>query len=107
MYTKLYPDEISSRTNGTSLSGNIYTTYSELVKLFGEPTYHWPSDDGEVQKEWVFEDEDKNVFNIYDWKTYDWKYTMYKNEKWNVGSKGSPTDFILWVEERLRGVTNV
>ena len=102
MYIKLNADEVGSKTNGSSLSGNIYTTYSELVKFFGSPTYQEPSGDDKVQKEWVFEDEDKNIFTVYDWKTYDVNYTMNENQKWNVGSKVSAYNFIEWVERKLK-----
>lgn len=101
MYTKLYADEVSSEINGTSLSGNIYTTYSELVNALGDPTYSTPSGDNKVQKEWVFKDKNGNGFTIYDWKTYDVEYTTSALATWNIGSKVDVSNFIEWLKSKL------
>ena len=57
----------SESTVGTSLQGYLDTTYSNLIKIFGEPHYG-RSGDGKVQCEWHFEFEDGEVFTIYDYK---------------------------------------
>lgn len=74
-------------TTGTSLKGYLVgVTYNDLVQTFGQPTYPNRSEDDKVQKEWVFSWKD-NTYTIYDWKTYDEKYTIYQLTKWNVGAK--------------------
>jgi hypothetical protein len=101
-YVKLSADEVGKKTNGTSLSGYLpKVTYSQLVEIFGEPTLGEPSGDNKVQKEWVFEDEDRDIFTVYDYKTYDENYTMYENTDWHVGSKVPVGEFIAWVERNL------
>ena len=48
-------------TNGTYKVGSLTgVSYWDLKKAFGEPTHSTPSGDDKVQKEWVFEFEDKN-----------------------------------------------
>ena len=56
--------------NGTSFHGHeILTTYNELVKHFGEPTYVNGIEE-KSQFDWVLEHEIGFVFTIYDWKEY-------------------------------------
>jgi hypothetical protein len=99
-------DEMSApSTQGTSLKGYVNLTYNQLVEVLGEPTFKEESGDGKTQKEWVveFKDEwgDKNVFTIYDWKTYDVEYTMNELNRFNVGGKTSAYDFINYLEGRF------
>jgi len=54
------------KANGTSLSGEIETSYKNLVKLFGKP--NGGSDNYKVSSEWVLEDDLGNVATIYDYK---------------------------------------
>jgi hypothetical protein len=86
---------------GSSLKGEIGGfTYSRLVEVLGEPTFPEASDDGKVQKEWVFT-YGGNVFTIYDWKTYDEEYTTTRLYSWNVGGHSAAYDFILAVTKKL------
>lgn len=90
---------------GTSLKGYLSGyTYSQLVEALGEPTFPEASDDGKVQKEWVFSD-DGLVFTIYDWKTYNEECTTTQLQGWNVGGKTSAYNFIAWVEKQLNKQT--
>jgi len=68
-------------------------SYEELVSVLGEPTYPDASGDDKVQKEWVILFNGQ-VFTIYDWKTYDERYTMEENTDWNVGGKSTANYFI-------------
>tara|TARA_R110000772_G_scaffold62600_2_gene140680 strand:- start:1355 stop:1678 length:324 start_codon:yes stop_codon:yes gene_type:complete len=87
-------------TNGTYKVGSLTEiSYWDLKKAFGEPTYSTPSGDDKVQKEWVFEFEDKN-FTIYDWKTYDERYTVEELRTWSIGGKSSSIDFETAVLKR-------
>lgn len=101
-YTTLTPTQVNSKANGTSLSGYLpKVTYRQLVEILGEPTYNEPSGDNKVQREWVLEDEDGDVFTVYDWKTYDEFYTTNHNTRWHVGSKVPAGEFIAWIERKL------
>ena len=52
-----------------------------------------------MQKEWVV-DFDGEIYTIYDWKTYDERYTMEELTNWNVGGKTSALDFIEYIESK-------
>jgi len=85
---------------GTCLQGYLASgiKFNDLHKAFGTPTYNQPSGDGKVQREWVFEYKG-NIFTIYDWKTYDLNYTLNEYDRWHVGGKTSPDEFIAIVEK--------
>ena len=82
--------------SGTSLCGNVETTYDRLVEVFGEPTYSDPSDDGKVDTEWNLEfrvlTDYCNITNecvveyitatVYNWKTGG---TPREKYAWHVG----------------------
>lgn len=51
---------------GTSYKGDLTTTYSKLVELFGEPRK--ASGDGKVDAEWKVEFENGEVASIYNYK---------------------------------------
>jgi len=90
-----------SLVGGTSRKGKLVGFgYSELVDLMGEPTFTTASGDGKVQKEWVIVD-GKNVFTIYDWKTYNEQYTMKELTVWHIGGKTSAYEFIDKMESKL------
>ena len=92
-------------TTGTSLKGYVCATYDQLVDLLGRPTFPEESGDGKVQVEWVveFEDEfgDKNLFTIYDWKTYNREFTEMQLAMFNVGSKAYAGHFINYLESQI------
>ena len=55
-------------TNGTHLQGYVKATYGELQEVLGEPE---ESDGYKVSGQWTFEDENGQVFTLYDWKATD------------------------------------
>lgn len=72
--------------SGTSLRGEVKTTYDQLVSVFGLPLYG-PNDNGDkVTCEWCLEFEDGTVATIYDWKTDSTPYDLYS---WHIGGKNS------------------
>jgi len=76
--------------NGTSLKGRIVTTYDELVRVFGAPTYG-PEDSGDkVTCEWCIKFRDGTIATIYDWKEI---YTPRGEYGWHIGGlKGEAVD---------------
>jgi len=101
LYKIQNPENAIDQINGTSLKGYIIGyTYSQLVEIMGEPTFSEESGDSKVQKEWVIRD-GKDVFTIYDWKTYDNQYTTTELTRWNVGGKVYAGDFIEKIEKKL------
>lgn len=99
---KLEKDQVGKDTWGSSLKGYIKCNYQDLVRVLGEPTYSDPSGDNKVQKEWVIKHKGK-IFTIYDWKTFDPEYTMTELDEFHIGGKGSAYDFILELEEMIKG----
>jgi hypothetical protein len=90
---------------GTSLIGHVNTSYAKLVKAFGEPI---ESDGYKVSGEWVFEDDDGNVFTLYDWKStnlYDPGYPSISEfrarpeARFHIGgnNKSAVLDFERWL----------
>ena len=69
---------------GTSLQGYVNTTFAELVRVFGAPTYgpNEPSGDGKVTCEWCLEFSDGTVATIYDWKEGS---TPMEKYSWHIG----------------------
>jgi len=99
--TKLNQNDAINRIAGTSLKGYINEyTYSQLVAALGEPTFNTASDDGKVQKEWVF-DYNGDVFTIYDWKTYSEEFTTQNLDTWNVGGKTNASGFLDAFAEQM------
>lgn len=98
----LNQEEVGNKTNGSSLKGYISITYPQLVSLLGEPTYSAESGDNKVQKEWVVEF-DEDVFTIYDWKTFDEKYTMNELDEFHIGGRTDANDFIEALENKNKG----
>lgn len=72
--------------------------YSDLIRIFGEPTYNEPSGDGKTQVEWWIKFE-SNYFTIYDWKTYDREYTLNELEYWSIGGSTDPYKLIEFVNK--------
>ena len=94
--TNKNPSEVVKLISGTSLKERLVGfNYKQLIAAFGEPTFDSPSDDGKVNKEWVFKRKsDGAVFTLYDWKTYDVDYTMTLLQNWNIGSKVYAGEFV-------------
>ena len=81
------PNEYAS-VLGTSLKASFKASYSELIGLFGEPPFIDGPED-KITVEWAIEDEDGNVFTIYDWKYYFGSVinlAMAGEIEWNVGA---------------------
>jgi hypothetical protein len=74
--------------NGSSRAGEINRTYMDLVTGLGVPTFDEESGDGKVQVEWVCVFK-RNVFTIYDWKTYDREFTEWDLQQFHIGSKSA------------------
>ena len=102
---EVYDEMTAPDTTGTSLSGYINATYQELVDALGEPTFNEESGDGKTQVEWIVTFEnifgEKNVFTIYDWKTYSRDYTENKLDRFNVGGKGYAGEVISHIESLI------
>ena len=97
------------KSSGTSLSGEVTTSYKRLVKLFGKPE-DYTQDGYKVAFTWVVEDDKGRVGTIYDWKVtnmYDpsgitpaalKKLTSYD---WHIGSsEGGYTP--SWIGDMMR-----
>ena len=83
------------KTVGTCFQGTVKTTFNELVKVFGEPTFTDASPYEKVNAEWTVEakDKDKTVFTIYNWKDgyiptdeYDWHIGGYDFNAFSVAT---------------------
>jgi hypothetical protein len=81
MAKKTYKD-----TDGTSFHGvTIRATVDQLTKAFGEP-YDSNSGEDKVNFVWDMENNEGEVFTIYDWK----EYRVLKSDEivtWHIGAK--------------------
>jgi len=81
MAKKTYKD-----TDGTSFQGvTIRATVDQLTKAFGEP-YDSNSGEDKVNFVWDMENNEGEVFTIYDWK----EYRVLKSDEivtWHIGAK--------------------
>jgi hypothetical protein len=68
-------------TNGTSLQGYVFTTYSYLRDILGEPNQ---DNCDKVTCYWDIEFSDRSVATIYDWKT---NSTPLGSYHWHIGGK--------------------
>ena len=96
-YNKITKQENALKLiGGTSLKDRLVGfNYKQLVAAFGEPTFPTESDDGKIQKQWVFvRTKDNVVFTIYDWKTYDENFTTTMLQSWNIGSTEYAGEFV-------------
>ena len=90
-------------SNGTSFHNSTITaSVNELIAALGEPQYQ--SNDGEdkVNFEWDCETEEGAVFTIYDWKTYNIRFSIESLERWNIGGKVYAADFIEYIEKQIK-----
>lgn len=69
---------------GTYIGIRILTTYNEIVKQFGEPTFG-QSGDKKVTYEWFLKTSYGEVISIYDWKEYR-DFAKNENIWWNVAA---------------------
>ena len=96
--------------SGTSLKGEVRTTYSKLETLFGTPSYSTGDPYEKTQTEWVL---DGKVFYTDQWGEKDWEYikaTVYNwktgftptgEYDWHIG--GDSYDAVEFVQEILNG----
>ena len=96
--------------SGTSLRGEVRTTYSKLETLFGTPSYSTGDPYEKTQTEWVL---DGKVFYTDQWGEKDWEYikaTVYNwktgftptgEYDWHIG--GDSYDAVEFVQEILDG----
>jgi|LakMenEpi03Aug12_release.lakeMendotaPanAssembly.Ray.scaffolds.fasta_scaffold330211_2 hypothetical protein len=98
--TALNAEQASGKTNGSSLKGYIACKYADLISLLGQPAYG-QSGDEKVNFDWVVEF-GGNYFTIYDWKTYNVRYSTESLNQWNVGGKVSAVDFIEYIEKQIK-----
>lgn len=98
--TTLNKEQASDKTHNSSLKGYIFCKYADLISLLGQPT-HGQSGDEKVNFEWVVEFKG-NYFTIYDWKTYNVRFSIENLDQWNIGSKVNAADFIEYIEKRIK-----
>jgi len=95
--------------NGTHLQGHIMVAPAFLIEKFGQPQ---KSDGYKVSGEYSFENEEGEVFTLYDWKCtelYD-SYGTPVREFWNtwvpiqfnIGGKSPAFDFITWLQGEVQ-----
>ena len=95
--------------NGTCRQSEIMAAPARLIELFGKPTY---CDGYKVSGEYVFEDEEGNVFTLYDWKyttLYSPEYGIHPTVFWagttpvqfNIGAQVYAGDFTEWLKDQL------
>lgn len=88
----VYNKENVPNTAGTHKLASLQNVgFTDLVQMFGSPTFKEPSGDNKVQVEWVIK-HDNSVYTIYDWKTYDVIYTLEELDTWSIGGKGAVSD---------------
>lgn len=102
-YKKLNEERALEKIGGTSLKDRLNGwSYKQLVQAFGDPTFPTQNGDGKIQKEWVFERGDGNIFTLYDWKTGSEDNTLNFNRTWNVGSKVYAGEFVEDLIKQLK-----
>jgi hypothetical protein len=107
-FKKLTKEDARYSAAGTSLKGYLKTgiQFTDLYQTLGEPTFK-PEDsgDGKIQYEWVIEYKG-DIFTIYDWKTYDERYTVEEYDRWHVGGKVYSGDFEDLIEQLVKKKTH-
>lgn len=98
--TALDKEQARGVTQGTSLKGYINCKYADLISLLGQPVLG-PSGDEKVNFDWVVEFRG-NYYTIYDWKTYNVRFSIESLDQWNVGSKVYAGDFIEYIEKQIK-----
>jgi hypothetical protein len=101
---------------GTSLQGEVTTSFAKLLLAFGKPTYtgrRGNGGDGKVSTEWVFRDPATgDTFTIYDYKAtslYDPDAPSVKafrelpEYEWHIGAKNKAAAerFIVWLRAQV------
>lgn len=77
-------------------------TYKQIKKALGKPTFKPISScDSKVQYEWVVLYDGK-IFRVYDWKTYDKKYTKKSLTTWSIGGTSSCDWFLQTLVAKIQ-----
>lgn len=83
----------ASNINGTSLQGYIEASYSELVAVFGAPSYGPDDEDSDkVTCAWELELEGGTVATIYDWKE---SKTPRDTYRWHIGGYNKAAETLI------------
>jgi hypothetical protein len=72
----------AASVNGTGFRDYLTSNYSELVTIFGPPTYGPNADLDKTTCEWHLEFEDGTIVTIYDWKN---NRTSFADHRWHIG----------------------
>ncbi len=63
--------QTTKTSNGSSFHGIVIeATLEQLVHILGSPRYSHNDGKDKVNFDWIMENEDGEVFTVYDWKTY-------------------------------------
>ena len=100
-----------SSAGGTSLQGEVRTTYSTLENLFGKPSFSTGDPYEKTQTEWVL---DGKVFYTDQWGEKDWEYIKATVYNWKTGGStpigeydwhvgGDSYDAVEFVREIING----
>ena len=79
----------SKAPSGTSFHGDVFNaSVSDLRKILGIPVLETNDGGDKVNFEWVMENEEGEVFTVYDWKEY---RVLDENEliEWHIGGHSS------------------
>ena len=79
----------SKTPNGTSFHDDVFNaSVSDLRKILGTPESETNDGEDKVNFEWVMENEEGEVFTVYDWKEY---RVLDENEliEWHIGGHSS------------------
>lgn len=95
----LSADQVWNKTNGTRYQDTIETSYFNLIKLFGLPTF------GKGDKtlcEWVLQNTLGDIVTIYDWKSKTNDPELVS--RWNLGGNGDTYSnvFLDHVMEKIK-----
>ncbi len=74
--------------NGTSFHDmTVIATPQELITILGTPIYNNNTGEDKVNMEWICENNDGEIFTVYDWKEY---RSISNDEKieWHIGGHG-------------------
>jgi hypothetical protein len=99
-----------ANAGGTSFKDSIHVAPQALIAAFGEPV---KSDGYKVSGEYVFRNDEGEVFTVYDWKMttlYDGENTLRPHDLWDlespiefhIGGKTGAGAFIEWLKRRVR-----
>jgi len=96
--------------NGSHRQSEVYASPARLIEKFGEPI---ESDGYKVSGEYIFDNDEGEVFTLYDWKAttlYCPDYGVTPSDFWartipvqfNVGGKTNALDFVQWLSGEVK-----